>query len=335
MAGSHHLTRLVLLPQSASLPRIAVLRNTRQGYNGLEKSFPLPAFSPMANRATAYPENVAGDWFVDDRCIDCDVCRQLAGGIFAAASDHSFVSQQPTSLPERRDALRALLSCPTGAIGSQKLIGLPEVRAGFPELIADDVYYNGFTSERSFGSHSYFVHHAQGNWLVDSPRYLESLAKRFDAWGGIAYIFLSHRDDVADAAKFAKRFGAQRVIHRRDLAAQPDAEIVIDGLSERRFGDEFTVLPTPGHTAGHCVLHYREFLFTGDHLWWDRDANSLGASREYCWWSWDEQIRSLARLLPLEFEWILPGHGERVQMPRTMMRDQLQELVKRLSTGAA
>jgi glyoxylase-like metal-dependent hydrolase (beta-lactamase superfamily II)/ferredoxin len=289
----------------------------------------------VANRAAAYPDNVPGDWFVDERCIDCDVCRQLAGQTFAAASDHSFVSRQPASQAAQHDALRALLSCPTGAIGSANLSDLPAVRAAFPEPIDGRVFYNGFTSERSFGSHSYFIQHPQGNWLIDSPRYLEPLAKRFASLGGIAYIFLSHRDDVADAAKYAQRFAARRIIHRRELAAQPDAEIVIDGLDaqlidEQRIGNEFIVIPTPGHTAGHCVLHHRQFLFTGDHLWWDRETHSLDASREYNWWSWEEQVRSLARLLSLEFEWVLPGHGERVQLSRETMQQKLQKLVERV-----
>ena len=285
----------------------------------------------MANRAAAYPDNVPGDWFVDERCIDCDVCRQLAANTFAAADDHSFVSHQPESARQQHDALRALLSCPTGAIGSADLTDLAAARDAFPEPIADDVFYNGFTSEQSFGSHSYFIRHPGGNWLVDSPRYLEPLAKRFEALGGIDYIFLSHRDDVADAAKYARRFGARRIIHRRELAAQPDAEIVIDGVDEQRIGGEFTVIPTPGHTAGHCVLHYRQFLFTGDHLWWEREQQQLGASREYNWWSWEEQIRSLGRLIPISFEWVLPGHGERVYLPRDTMRQKLQELVARVS----
>jgi glyoxylase-like metal-dependent hydrolase (beta-lactamase superfamily II)/ferredoxin len=284
----------------------------------------------MANRAHAYPENVDGDWFVDDRCIDCDVCRQLAGDTFAAADDHSYVQRQPDSAVQQRDALRALLSCPTGSIGSNNLADLPAVRASFPEPIAGDVFYNGFTAESSFGSHSYFVRHPEGNWLIESPRYLEPLAKRFESLGGIAYIFLSHRDDVADAAKYARRFGARRVIHRRELAAQPEAEIVVDGSEPQQMGKEFTIIPTPGHTAGHCVLHHRQFLFTGDHLWWDRGARQLDASREYNWWSWEEQIRSLARLVPLKFEWVLPGHGERVHLPPDEMRQQLQQLVERI-----
>jgi glyoxylase-like metal-dependent hydrolase (beta-lactamase superfamily II) len=37
----------------------------------------------MANVKRAYPENVAGNFYVDDTCIDCDLCRQIAPKIFA------------------------------------------------------------------------------------------------------------------------------------------------------------------------------------------------------------------------------------------------------------
>lgn len=104
---------------------------------------------------------------------------------------------------------------------------------------------------------------------------------------------------------------------------------MIEGNEPQSVGEEFTVIPTPGHTAGHCVLHHKQFLFTGDHLWWDRDTRQLEASQRYNWWSWEEQIRSLARLIGIEFEWVLPGHGERVYLPQQEMAAQLQQLVER------
>ena len=286
----------------------------------------------MASRAKAHVENISGDFFVNERCIDCDVCRQLAPQIFGASGDHSFVRQQPDTFEEHRNALRALLTCPTGAIGTADHAGLSEVREQFPEPIEDGVFYNGFTSEKSFGGHSYFIEHPEGNWLVDSPRYLEPLAKKMEARGGLRYIFLTHRDDVADAAKYAQRFGAKRIIHRLELAAQPHAEIVIDGDDAISFSPDFTIVPTPGHTAGHIVLHYREkFLFTGDHLWWNGPGEGLGASRDYCWWNWQEQIRSLARLRSLSFDWVLPGHGDRIHWSVEKMQDELAALIARLS----
>src|SRR5438067_11280954 len=32
----------------------------------------------MADAANKYPENVEGKFYVDDQCIDCDLCRETA-----------------------------------------------------------------------------------------------------------------------------------------------------------------------------------------------------------------------------------------------------------------
>ena len=72
----------------------------------------------MADRHRAVAENVPGDFFVDETCIDCDACRQLSPEVFAAAGDYSFVHTQPVTAAAERSALRALLACPTGSIGT-------------------------------------------------------------------------------------------------------------------------------------------------------------------------------------------------------------------------
>jgi glyoxylase-like metal-dependent hydrolase (beta-lactamase superfamily II) len=172
------------------------------------------------------------------------------------------------------------------------------------------------------------VEHDAGNWLIDSPRFVERLARRFAARGGLRYIFLTHRDDVADAEKYAERFGATRIIHRLELQAQPAAERVIDGVEPVELAGGFVAIPTPGHTRGHCALLYGdEFLFTGDHMWWSRARGRLTASRDVCWYSWREQVESVARLAAYRFEWVLPGHGERAHFACGEMRQQLGRLI--------
>jgi glyoxylase-like metal-dependent hydrolase (beta-lactamase superfamily II)/ferredoxin len=300
---------------------------------------PFSSSSSMADISRALPANVPGDWFVDATCIDCDTCRQLAPRIFGEADGYSFVQAQPAA--NERAALHALVSCPTGSIGTRGHNAVKTVMVDFPLLIENDVYYCGFTSPKSYGGSSYFVRHPKGNWLVDSPKFLPQLVRKFEALGGIGTIFLTHRDDVADAAKYARQFGAQRIIHRQELSAQPDAERIIDGFDAVEIEPEFVVIPTPGHTAGHCVLLYQNrhrkngYLFTGDHLAWDRHEQHLTAFRDYCWDSWPKQKQSLARLLDFSFEWVLPGHGERVHLPAIEMHQQLSDLVHRLGSLAA
>jgi glyoxylase-like metal-dependent hydrolase (beta-lactamase superfamily II)/ferredoxin len=283
----------------------------------------------MADRALGVPENVEGSFFVDSSCIDCDTCRQLAPATFRDAGDYSCVHTQPRDATEERAALRALTACPTGSIGTSDKARVSAAVGDFPLELAAGVFYCGFNSRKSFGGNSYFLEHPGGNWLIDSPRFVEHLARRFEERGGIRNIFLTHRDDVADADKWARRFGATRMIHRLELASQPEAERVIEGSEPVVLAPEFLAIPTPGHTRGHCVLLYRdEYLFTGDHLWWSRVQKRLTASRDVCWYSWKQQVESVAKLERYSFTWVLPGHGERAWFPREEMRWQIAVVVR-------
>jgi glyoxylase-like metal-dependent hydrolase (beta-lactamase superfamily II)/ferredoxin len=283
----------------------------------------------MANPDKRVPENAAGDFFVDSTCIDCDACRQIAPAVFDEAADHSFVRAQPASAAERRDAIHALLACPTGSIGCQGEEDPKAALGDFPLVLEEPVFYCGFNSPKSYGGNSYFLRHAEGNWLVDSPKFLPPLVRRLEALGGISNIFLTHRDDVADAEKYARRFGAARIIHKDELSSQPGAEWVLEGNEPIELAPGFLSIPTPGHTRGHCVLLFGErFLFTGDHVAWNRREQRLEAYQDYCWYSWSRQTESMARLAQFSFEWVLPGHGQRVHLSSPAMSQQLTKLVE-------
>jgi glyoxylase-like metal-dependent hydrolase (beta-lactamase superfamily II)/ferredoxin len=288
----------------------------------------------MANLRKAVPENVAGDFFVDSTCIDCDTCRQIAPAVFGEADATSFVKAQPGSGADRRQALQALLSCPTGSIGCQAGDDVRAVTADFPLAVEEPVFYCGYNSPKSYGGNSYFIRHPDGNWLVDAPKFVAPIVRRLEAMGGVAHIFLTHRDDVADAERFAAHFHGRRIIHRDELSSQPGAEVVLDDPGPWQLAPEFLAVPTPGHTKGHCVLLFRDrFLFTGDHMGWDRDHHRLSASEDYCWYSWPRQAESTARLADYRFEWVLPGHGQKVRLPADEMRAQVLRLAGAMRGG--
>jgi glyoxylase-like metal-dependent hydrolase (beta-lactamase superfamily II)/ferredoxin len=283
----------------------------------------------MANRNRSVPENVPGEFFVDSTCIDCDTCRQLAPAVFGEGDGHAYVHHQPAPA-DHRDALHALVCCPTGSIGSRGEMRPGSVLDDFPLLIDGPVFYSGFNSPLSYGGNSYFVRHTAGNWLIDSPKFLSRLVRRLEQMGGVSHIFLTHSDDVADAHRYAEHFSARRIIHRAELSAQPAAEVILDGDDNRPFGSDFLAIPTPGHTAGHTALLFQgRYLFTGDHLAWDRNMHRLEAHRDYCWHSWPQQVESLRRLLGVSFDWVLPGHGQRVHLSAHEMAQQLADLVAR------
>jgi glyoxylase-like metal-dependent hydrolase (beta-lactamase superfamily II)/ferredoxin len=285
----------------------------------------------MADRNKRLDSNVAGNFYVDATCINCATCRQVAPESFDEIGKYSAVSRQPGNEAQTHRAYQALLACPVGAIGTEgsDKPSLQAAMASFPLHLEDGVFYCGFNSEKSFGANSFFIVHPGGNWLVDSPRYIKYLVDAFERRGGLAHIFLTHRDDIADADRYAAHFGAKRIIHLADAGVAPDAEWIVDGVDSVRLADGFTAIPVPGHTPGSMALQYNEkFLFTGDHLWWNPLSQALGAPQRLVWRA-KVLMASLEKLLAYRFEWVLAGHGDRVKLREEAMRGQLKALLDR------
>jgi glyoxylase-like metal-dependent hydrolase (beta-lactamase superfamily II)/ferredoxin len=285
----------------------------------------------MADAAKRLTANVAGNFFVDATCINCDTCRQLAPANFEEVDDASAVTRQPSGDHELLQAHQALLACPVGSIGTEQSDKqrLKTAMQSFPLLLEDGVLYCGFNSEKSFGANSFFVRHPDGNWLIDSPRYLKHLIDAFERLGGVRYIFLTHEDDVADADRYAKRFSATRIIHRADADAAPGAEWILDGDETVALTPGFQAIPVPGHTAGSMALLYDDrYLFTGDHLWWEPESRTLESPRQLVG-DQAKLLQSIVRLRDHRFEWVLAGHGDRITLPASEMRAQLTALARR------
>jgi glyoxylase-like metal-dependent hydrolase (beta-lactamase superfamily II)/ferredoxin len=283
----------------------------------------------MADPHKKLAGNLPGEFYVDSSCIDCDQCRQIAPDVFREADGASVVGRQPETEGEARRAEMALVTCPTASIGTVTKRDLTGAIAAFPERVDGDVFFCGFASEDSFGGSSYLIVRPGGNVLVDSPRFTAPLVRRIAEMGGVRFMFLTHRDDVADHEKFHERFACDRVMHEDD--ADFEVERPLSGRDPQVLADDLLVIPTPGHTRGHQVLLTGgKYLFTGDHLWWVPEERRLGASRRHCWYSWAEQRKSMERLLERPFEWVLPGHGARHRAPAPEMRRMLEELIVRM-----
>lgn len=280
----------------------------------------------MAHPERSLPDNAPGDFYVDDTCIDCDTCRWLAPETFVRARGQSAVKAQPEGPGARRRALEAAVACPTASIGTRSPAPeMPAVRAGFPLRVDGEVYHCGYHSPKSFGAASYLVRRPDGNVLVDSPRFSETLAGRLEALGGVRWLFLTHGDDVADHAAWRDRLGCERILHAADATRETrGVERVLEGDAPVDLAPDLRIIPVPGHTAGSCALFSGgRHLFTGDHLAWSPRLGHLYAFRDACWFSWTAQIRSVAKLRGLGFEWVLPGHGRRHGAPREAMADAL------------
>ncbi len=73
----------------------------------------------MADFKDKNPENVEGQFYVDEQCIDCDLCREHAPDNFQREEDegYSYVYKQPETDLEVELCMEALEGCPVEAIG--------------------------------------------------------------------------------------------------------------------------------------------------------------------------------------------------------------------------
>jgi ferredoxin len=68
----------------------------------------------MANKADKWAQNAAGKFYVDQQCIDCDLCRETAPNFFTRNDEggHSFVHKQPETEEDIAQCMEALEGCP-------------------------------------------------------------------------------------------------------------------------------------------------------------------------------------------------------------------------------
>jgi glyoxylase-like metal-dependent hydrolase (beta-lactamase superfamily II) len=172
------------------------------------------------------------------------------------------------------------------------------------------------------GTNTYVV----GGWVVDpGPEHEGHLDAVEEAAGGsgIEGIVLTHSH--ADHAE-----GAQA------LAARAFGAGVVRPAGGERVGP-FEVIATPGHSPDHVSLLHGRMLFAGDMV--------LGAGSVFVGGSEGSMaayLDSLRRLLELDLDVILPGHGPVIWEPRTKLEDYLEHRLVReqlvleaLEAGAA
>ena len=257
----------------------------------------------------SHPDNVPGSWYVDTRCIRCDAARNWAPGLIGMdTAGRSIILRQPTDSSDVAALWRAAAACPTKSIGHREQ---PVAPAGiFPYLLTPGVYALGHNAPASFAAHSFLATRPDGNLLIDSPRFNRALAERIDALGGLAHILLTHRDDVADYARWAERYGARVWIGAADADAAPGATDLTDGPAPTAIAPGVISRPAPGHTRGHVVYHLDDrILFSGDTLHWNQRRGELDVFPDQTFHSWEILADTMDKLAALPVTWLFPGHG--------------------------
>ena len=65
------------------------------------------------------PDNAPGKFYVDNQCIDCDVCRDISPANITRNDEngYSYVLKQPLTPEEVALCEEAVMACPVEAIG--------------------------------------------------------------------------------------------------------------------------------------------------------------------------------------------------------------------------
>lgn len=74
----------------------------------------------MADPKNKYDDNAPGKWYVDNQCILCSLCSELAPNNFkeAESGDHDLVYKQPENEEEEKACVESMQQCPVEAIGN-------------------------------------------------------------------------------------------------------------------------------------------------------------------------------------------------------------------------
>jgi len=74
----------------------------------------------MADSTRKWPINVPGPFYVDQDCIDCNLCSEIAPANFAVNPEngHDYVYRQPGNEEELSFCREAMECCPVQAIGA-------------------------------------------------------------------------------------------------------------------------------------------------------------------------------------------------------------------------
>ena len=173
----------------------------------------------MARLSDRIAENVAGEFFVDSSCIDCDTCRRSRP---TPSATRRAKPRRPAAGRQRRRkrALMALVACPTSSIGTVHKRD-PRRRRGAPSpsRSTTDVYFCGYASPDSYGASSYLIAPPAAATCSSTRRARRARCSRASRrWAACAACSSPTATTWPTTQVFARRFGCARILHRADVA---------------------------------------------------------------------------------------------------------------------
>ncbi|MDP2044579.1 MAG: MBL fold metallo-hydrolase, partial [Deltaproteobacteria bacterium] len=172
----------------------------------------------------------------------------------------------------------------------------------------------------------------EGRTLIDAGNYygmLHELSQEFDI-SLLEQVFITHchfdhvggMGELFDWSK-PKVYGHMDTLPYINFRNVPFMQIMeksgrIDQVVMLRGGERIPVgpyllevIPTPGHTKGDICLyeHHNRILFSGDTAFPSSPTENILADADKQLGNMDQQVASLARLVPYDVDFLLPVHG--------------------------
>jgi glyoxylase-like metal-dependent hydrolase (beta-lactamase superfamily II) len=189
---------------------------------------------------------------------------------------------------------------------------------------------------------AFLLQRVGGNLLIYRSASLEGDVEEVRRLGGISRQYLNHHHEASPACdRVAETFGAPLHVHEDDARAASEVCEVGETFSERhKLGDDFEVVPIPGHTAGATAFLWdsgeHRVLFTGDTVSFSRRGwraavlDGVSDRQRY--------IESLELIRSLDFDLLVPGIASAGQpyyefVERTEAEQHLDEVLERVRRG--
>lgn len=180
-----------------------------------------------------------------------------------------------------------------------------------------------------------------GNLLIYSTGTLAAGRQTVDKLGGISRHYMNHRHEALFGCdEHANIFHAPLYCHENERAAVAEKCQVDQTFSERhKLGDDFEVIPTPGHTNGASAFLWNtgqnRCLFTSDTIYFAEEgwvATVLGSSDRKSY------IESLELIRELDFDVLVPwaapvGQPFHALTGKTDARRRIDAILARLRLG--
>ncbi|HSM70289.1 MAG TPA: MBL fold metallo-hydrolase [Anaerolineales bacterium] len=223
----------------------------------------------------------------------------------------------------------------------------------------EGMYYLQAVHGSGWVARSYFIEREAGNILVSPLIYTKDLGDFIDAHGGLAYIFVSHLDEINKAAlcevgreglgplpdhipacEYKNRFQCRIIAHVADTLNFTECQLDTSWDADFSLSSDLHFIHTPGHTQGSACLRMdineRRVLFCGDILGLN-DSGEIDTDIEEAELSrLQATLNSWSKMTEHDFDALIPLHtfdASPIPFIAKGGRDALRQAIEKVNDG--